>query len=596
MQSPCLEYKYVIVGDASHTGYADSWEEIEGNRTVMLTQPPADGSGTVLLDDTYGVKDTRSARERAARAMQGYGQHSEPAAFFRGGQGYGPFADAASASYSSLHSAMMQGSPSPSPGTYTISAQHSVPAQPYAQGYMSTPMRPGYGPPAEQQNNQGAPGVPEQLDLPPPTGMPPKMKSAQVPASTLPAAFPDARAGGMGRVPATAAGPGQRPAQKDGGSFALPQAGPLPGRTADMPRQPPQANVAPASSPPFSIYSNLTQVPTDARPPDSHTAKVPERQPPAQKVDASPVAGISGSGAGGPAGQPSSPLPQQDPSGLTEEAVQSAAAKLVVVTFKLPLIVERAGDGEWSVKRSRSILNQHLFELQQRDPLMKTHWVGWPGIFVEDGERDAVRKVLAPYNCIPVFHGKKPVQDFLIFHEKVLKPLFHNFKSLNVKHDFDEHGLWKAYERFNAAHVDTIMSICDTGVDLVWIHDTYLLLLPAYMRRRDIHGRIGFSLHAPWPSSDIYKMFQYRSMILKSLLCCDLISFHIFQYARHFYAACQRLMGLNHTYMQGGRLGIEYYGRTVMLRISHIGVEVKGIGQSIRNLAAAHPRGSKPAA
>ena len=55
-------------------------------------------------------------------------------------------------------------------------------------------------------------------------------------------------------------------------------------------------------------------------------------------------------------------------------------------------------------------------------------------------------------------------------------------------------------------------------------------------------------------------------------------------------------MGLNHTYMQGGRLGIEYYGRTVMLRISHIGVEVKGINQSIRNLEATNPRGPKTAA
>ena len=276
-----------------------------------------------------------------------------------------------------------------------------------------------------------------------------------------------------------------------------------------------------------------------------------------------------------------------------EDPVQSVAGdKLIVVTFKLPLIVERVGDGEWSVKRSRSILNQHLFELSQRNPLMKTHWVGWPGIFVEDAEREAVRKVLAPYNCIPVFHEKKLVQDFLIFHEKVLKPLFHNFKSLNVKHDFDEHGLWKAYTQFNANHVDTIMRVYDCAQDLVWIHDTYLLILPSYMRRKDINGRIGFSLHAPWPSSDIYKMFQYRKMILKSLLCCDLISFHIFQYARHFYSACQRLMGLNHTYMQGGRLGIEYYGRTVMLRISHIGVEVKGINQSIRNLEA-NPRGLK---
>ena len=127
------------------------------------------------------------------------------------------------------------------------------------------------------------------------------------------------------------------------------------------------------------------------------------------------------------------------------------------------------------------------------------------------------------------------------------------------------------------------MSVYTDDKDLIWIHDTYLLLLSAHVRRRAINGRIGFSLHAPFPSSDIYKMFQFRKMILKSLLCCDLISFHIFTYARHFYSACQRLLGLNHTYMQGGRLGIEYYGRTVMLRISHIGVEVAAIKKSVND-------------
>lgn len=110
--------------------------------------------------------------------------------------------------------------------------------------------------------------------------------------------------------------------------------------------------------------------------------------------------------------------------------------------------------------------------------------------------------------------------------------------------------------------------------DIIWIHDTYLLLLPKYVRRSYINGRIGFSMHSPFPSSDIYKMFENRKMILKSLLCSDLIGFHIFEYARHFYSTCNRLLGLNHEFKQGGQLGIEFFGRTVMLRISHIAVDI----------------------
>ena len=148
MNSPCLEYKYVIVGESSSSDYADSWEEIEGNRTVMLTQPPADGSSTVLLEDTYGVKDARSQRERTARAMQGHGQHTEPAAFYRGGHGFGPYADDASASYSSLHSAVVHSSP------YAISPQHSMPVPQHSAGYMGPPAMPEYAPQAEQRDRQ----------------------------------------------------------------------------------------------------------------------------------------------------------------------------------------------------------------------------------------------------------------------------------------------------------------------------------------------------------------------------------------------------------------------------------------------------------
>lgn len=62
--------------------------------------------------------------------------------------------------------------------------------------------------------------------------------------------------------------------------------------------------------------------------------------------------------------------------------------KLIVVTFKLPLIVELSSEtGEFHVKASKSILNNHLFNLQQRHPIMKTTWIGWPGIFVEDEAR-----------------------------------------------------------------------------------------------------------------------------------------------------------------------------------------------------------------
>ena len=112
---------------------------------------------------------------------------------------------------------------------------------------------------------------------------------------------------------------------------------------------------------------------------------------------------------------------------------------------------------------------------------------------------------------------------------------------------------------------------------MIWIHDNYLLLVPTYVRRRDNNANIGFFMHCPFPSSDIYKMFPYRGEVLKSLLLCDLIGFHLFEYARNFYTACRRILGLNHEFKKGGFLGIECFGRNVMLRISHIGIQEEDI-------------------
>jgi hypothetical protein len=35
--------------------------------------------------------------------------------------------------------------------------------------------------------------------------------------------------------------------------------------------------------------------------------------------------------------------------------------------------------------------------------------------------------------------------------------------------------------------------------------ENHLLLVPTYVRRRDLNANIGFFMHCPFPSSDIYK-------------------------------------------------------------------------------------------
>ena len=64
----------------------------------------------------------------------------------------------------------------------------------------------------------------------------------------------------------------------------------------------------------------------------------------------------------------------------------------------------------------------------------------------------------------------------------MLLPLFHYIPLSMVDSDLDiVHSRWNAYVKFNRAFADTVLSIVKPN-DLVWIHDYYLMLLPAMLR------------------------------------------------------------------------------------------------------------------
>ena len=118
---------------------------------------------------------------------------------------------------------------------------------------------------------------------------------------------------------------------------------------------------------------------------------------------------------------------------------------------------------------------------------------------------------------------------------------------------------------------------------MIWIHDIYLLLTPIILKKRNINNNLGFFLHSPFPSSDIYKTFQYRAELLKSLLCCDLIGFHIFEYARNFFTACSKILQLYTVTKKGGFMGIDYNGRTILLKVNHIGINQEDVILMLRS-------------
>ncbi|ORY30809.1 alpha,alpha-trehalose-phosphate synthase [Naematelia encephala] len=80
--------------------------------------------------------------------------------------------------------------------------------------------------------------------------------------------------------------------------------------------------------------------------------------------------------------------------------------------------------------------------------------------------------------------------------------------------------------------------------------------------------RIGFFLHTPFPSSEIYRILPVRREILLGVLQCDLIGFHTYDYARHFLSSCTRILGL-----QTMPNGVESDGRYCQVGTFPIGID-----------------------
>jgi len=110
--------------------------------------------------------------------------------------------------------------------------------------------------------------------------------------------------------------------------------------------------------------------------------------------------------------------------------------------------------------------------------------------------------------------------------------------------------------------------------DLIMIHDVHLMLIPSTLLTKNTNARVGIYFHMALPSSDVIKSFPYHQEILKSILLCDVIGFHTFQFARNFLTACKRLFGIFYEIKFRGFITLNYLGRYIIIRIIHAGIDI----------------------
>ncbi|MGQ1785135.1 MULTISPECIES: bifunctional alpha,alpha-trehalose-phosphate synthase (UDP-forming)/trehalose-phosphatase [unclassified Saccharicrinis] len=176
-------------------------------------------------------------------------------------------------------------------------------------------------------------------------------------------------------------------------------------------------------------------------------------------------------------------------------------------------------------------------------------WIGWNGLdsdTIESGKQKKVDQLFKQEKCASVHLNSEEIQLFYEgFSNRTIWPLFHYFTQYANFNNED----WETYKAVNQKFADAAIDALEDG-DAVWVHDYQLLLVPEMIKSKKPNVTIGFFLHIPFPSYEVFRILPWRREIVQGMLGADLIGFHTYDYERHFFSCVRRLFGYEISFNQ----------------------------------------------
>ncbi|MDD2797039.1 MAG: bifunctional alpha,alpha-trehalose-phosphate synthase (UDP-forming)/trehalose-phosphatase [Bacteroidales bacterium] len=219
--------------------------------------------------------------------------------------------------------------------------------------------------------------------------------------------------------------------------------------------------------------------------------------------------------------------------------------RLVIAAYRLPFKFTKTKKGYKAIQNSGGLVSAILAlseNFKKGESLEDDNKIVWAGTADDMPQDFNVEKFenenfeIAPVVISPelneLFYGG--------FSNDLIWPLFHYFPSYCVYNE----EYYKAFIEANELFCDELVKIIKPG-DFIWIHDYQLMLVPEMLRKRVPDATIGFFLHIPFPSFEIFRLLprKWRESIIHGLLGADIVGFHTHDYTQNFIKSVKRTTG-----------------------------------------------------
>jgi trehalose 6-phosphate synthase len=206
-------------------------------------------------------------------------------------------------------------------------------------------------------------------------------------------------------------------------------------------------------------------------------------------------------------------------------------------------------------------------------------WFGWSGKL--DGSGDSrlrrVSKGQISYVTMPL-----PRKDYDHFYKgyanSTLWPLLHYRPNLVE----NQKAFVEGYRRVNQQFAQRLAQMLERA-DRVWVHDYHLMLVARELHSAGLKNRIGFFLHTPFPSPEVFMACSDHAELVRGLMHYDLIGFQTEIDLRNFLEYIRREAG-----GVARRRQVKAYGRTSRARNFPISIYPQPLQQAAAEAAGSY--------